>query len=224
MAGHDKGMVGRQPTHPVGWISSQPHRLGKPDSRPYPSLMSAIPLRPKPLLSLAAVLALSVAILWAMGRPPICTCGSITFWGPVGPEQSQMLADWYSPSHIVHGFLFYAMLRWLIPNASTERRFMLALVMEAAWEIAENTPMIIDRYREATMALGYSGDSILNSASDIAMMALGFLAARRLPTWASIGTVLLLELVPLLVIRDNLTLNVWMLLAPSQTILDWQAG
>ena len=186
--------------------------------------MSAIPLRPRPLLSLAAVMALSVLILWAMGRPPICTCGSITLWGPVGPEQSQMLADWYSPSHIVHGFLFYALLRWLIPNASTERRFMLALVIEAAWEIAENTPMIIDRYREATMALGYSGDSILNSASDIAMMALGFLAARRLPVWASIAIVLLLELVPLIVIRDNLTLNVWMLLVPSQTILDWQAG
>lgn len=90
-------------------------------------------MRPRPLLSLAAVLALSVAILWAMGRPPICTCGSITLWGPVGPEQSQMLADWYSPSHIVHGFLFYALLHWLIPNASTERRFMLALIIEAAW-------------------------------------------------------------------------------------------
>ena len=93
-----------------------------------------------------------------------------------------------------------------------------------AWEIVENTPMVIDRYREATIALGYSGDSILNSASDIAMMALGFLAARRLQTWASIGTVLLLELVPLLVIRDNLTLNVWMLLAPNDTIRAWQAG
>ena len=186
--------------------------------------MSAISLRPRPLLSLAAVVAVSVAILLAMGRPPICTCGSINLWGPVGSEQSQMLADWYSPSHIVHGFLFYALLNWLIPNASVERRFMIALVIEAAWEIAENTPTIIDRYREATMALGYSGDSILNSASDIVMMALGFLAARRLPVWASIAIVLLLELVPLIVIRDNLTLNVWMLLAPSQTILDWQAA
>ena len=89
-----------------------------------------------------------------------------------------------------------------------ERRFLVALLIEAAWEIAENTPMVIDRYREATMALGYSGDSILNSASDIAMMALGFLAARRLPVWASVAIVLLLELVPLIAIRDNLTLNV----------------
>jgi hypothetical protein len=84
--------------------------------------------------------------------------------------------------------------------------------------------MVIDRYREATIALGYSGDSILNSASDIAMMALGFMAARRLPVWVSISTVLLLELIPLIVIRDNLTLNVWMLLAPNDAIRAWQAG
>ena len=85
-----------------------------------------------------------------MGRPPICTCGTVALWGKVGPTQSQMLADWYSPSHIVHGFLFYAALAWLWPRAPIERRFIAALLIEAAWEIAENTPMIIDRYREAT--------------------------------------------------------------------------
>jgi hypothetical protein len=99
-----------------------------------------------------------------------------------------------------------------------------ALIIEAAWEIIENTPMIIDRYREATMALGYSGDSILNSGSDIIMMAIGFLAARRLPLWLSFGLVVLLELVPLIVIRDNLALNIIMLIAPSDAILNWQAG
>jgi hypothetical protein len=186
--------------------------------------MSATLPRPQPLHTLVAVLGISIAILWAMGRPPICTCGTVTIWGEVGPAQSQMLADWYSPSHIVHGFIFYAALRWLWPKASPELRFLLALVVEAAWEIAENTPMVIDRYREATIALGYSGDSILNSASDIAMMAVGFLAARRLPVWISISIVMLLELIPLLVIRDNLTLNVWMLLAPSDAIRAWQAG
>jgi len=180
--------------------------------------------RPKPLHTLVAVLGIAIAILWAMGRPPICTCGTATLWGQSGPAQSQMLADWYSPSHIVHGFLFYAALRWLWPRSSLELRFLVALIVEAAWEIIENTPMIIDRYREATIALGYSGDSILNSASDIAMMAAGFLAARRLPIWASIAIVLLLELIPLIVIRDNLTLNVWMLLAPNGAILNWQAG
>ena len=149
-------------------------------------MLATLP-RPKPLLSLLVVLGVSIAILWAMGRPPICTCGTVTIWGQVGPAQSQMLADWYSPSHIVHGFLFYWALSWLWPRASVELRFLVALIVEAAWEIVENTPMIIDRYREATIALGYSGDSILNSASDIAMMALGFLAARRLPVWASVG-------------------------------------
>jgi hypothetical protein len=135
-----------------------------------------------------------------------------------------MLADWYSPSHIVHGFLFYAILHVLFRGMTVERRFAMALLVEAAWEIIENTPMVIDRYREATIALGYSGDSILNSASDIAMMAVGFLAARRLPVWASVVAVVILEVVPLIVIRDNLTLNVWMLLAPSDAIRAWQAG
>lgn len=180
--------------------------------------------RPKPLFILAAVLAVTLAIMWAMGRPPICTCGTVELWGEVGPKQSQMLSDWYSPSHIIHGFLFYALLAWLWPNSSIDRRFLGALVIEAAWEILENTPIIIDRYREATIALGYSGDSILNSLSDVLMMALGFLGARRLPVWTSTVIVLTLELVPLIVIRDNLTLNVIMLLAPNDAILNWQAG
>ena len=180
--------------------------------------------RPTPLLSFSIVVALSVAILFAMGRPPVCTCGWVELWGREGPTQSQMLADWYSPSHIVHGFLFYAALRLLFPRTAFEGRFAAGLTIEAAWEILENTPWIIDRYREATIALGYSGDSILNSASDIAMMAFGFLASRRLPIWASVAVVLVLEIVPLLVIRDNLTLNIWRLLAPSDTIRTWQAG
>ena len=186
--------------------------------------MTASQLRPKPLATLFLVLGTAIAILWVMNRPPICTCGTVELWGEVGPAQSQMLADWYSPSHVVHGLLFYTALGWLWPKASIELRFLTASIIEAAWEIAENSPMVIDRYRDATIALGYTGDSILNSASDIAMMALGFLAARRLPVWASIAIVLLLELIPLLVIRDNLTLNVWMLLAPSDAVLSWQAG
>jgi len=180
--------------------------------------------RPTPLFILLIVLAVSVAILLAMGRPPICTCGTVELWGRVGPTQSQMLADWYSPSHIVHGFLFYALLSWLFRRQSLESRFAAALIIEAGWEMLENTPMVIDRYREATIALGYTGDSVLNSASDIAMMAVGFLAARRLPLWASVVLVVALEIVPLIVIRDNLTLNIWMLIAPSDAIRAWQAG
>ena len=188
------------------------------------SLYMLASVRPKPLISFMMVVAVSVAILWAMGRPPICTCGTVELWGEVGPKQSQMLADWYSPSHIIHGFLFYALLHLTWRASTFEQRFPVALLIEAAWEIAENTPMVIDRYREATIALGYSGDSILNNVSDIAMMAVGFLAARRLPVWASVLIVLVLELVPLIVIRDNLALNIIMLLAPSDAILNWQAG
>ena len=186
--------------------------------------MIALLSRPRPILVLAGITAIAVVILLGMGRPPISTSGVVTVWGHVGPEQSQMIADWYTPSHIVHGFLFYALLHLVARRWPVERRFLLALIVEAAWEIFENTPMIIDRYREATIALGYSGDSILNSVSDLAVMALGFWAARRLPTGVSVAVVLMLELVPLIAIRDNLTLNVLMLVAPSETVLAWQAG
>ena len=170
------------------------------------------------------IVAAAGAILLAMGRPAICTCGTIELWGRVGPHQSQMIADWYSASHIVHGFLFYALFTLALRQWSAELRLIAALLVESLWEIAENTPMVIDRYREATMALGYTGDSVLNSLSDIGMMAAGFLLARKLPWWISVVTVLILELVPLLVIRDNLTLNIWMLLAPTDWLREWQAG
>lgn len=180
--------------------------------------------RRRAVLAALLIIIAAVALLLAMGRPPICTCGHVDWWGQVGPEQSQMLADWYSPSHIVHGLIFYGFLRWGVPGWSVERRFITALLIETAWEIAENTPLVIERYREATMALGYSGDSVLNSVSDILMMGIGFLAARRLPAWASVALALALELIALVVIRDNLTLNVWMLLAPNDAIRAWQAG
>jgi len=182
--------------------------------------------RARTLLAALIVLAVSAAILLAMGRNPICTCGTIDLW--VGtrdsPKTSQMLADWYSFSHIVHGLLFYAML-WLVARRwPIERRFTIALLVEAAWEIVENTPLVIDRYRTATAALGYTGDSVINSLSDIVMMILGFYLARRLPLWVSVALLLVLELVPLFVIRDNLALNVWMLLAPNDALRAWQAG
>ncbi|MBA3729589.1 MAG: DUF2585 family protein [Sphingomonas sp.] len=181
-------------------------------------------IRTRAAVATLLILVATAAILLAMGRPPICACGTVDLWGTVGPRQSQMLADWYSPSHVVHGFLFYAALHLVARSWPVERRFLVALSVEAEWEVIENTPAVIDRYREATIALGYTGDSILNNMSDIAMMAAGFLAARRLPLWASAAIVLLLEIVPLIVIRDNLTLNVWMLLAPTDAIRAWQAG
>jgi hypothetical protein len=176
--------------------------------------------------ALAAILifAGAAAILFAMHRPPICTCGEIALWGPVGPTQSQMLADWYSFSHVVHGLIFYALL-WLVARRMpVEWRFLLAMLVEASWEIVENTPMVIDRYRTATAALGYAGDSVVNSLSDIAMMAIGFLAARKLPLWGAILLFIALELIPLVVIRDNLFLNIWMLLAPNDELRTWQSA
>lgn len=172
----------------------------------------------------AAIVALAALVLLAMGRNPICACGRIALWGAVGPTQSQMLADWYSPSHLIHGLLFYALGWWLWRHRPVSHRFLAALALEAMWEVAENTPFVIDRYREATASLGYVGDSVLNSMSDIAMMAVGFWLARRLPPWASIALAVGLELLTLAVIRDNLTLNVLMLLWPVDAIRQWQAG
>ena len=172
------------------------------------------------------IVAAAAALLLAMGRNPICTCGTVELWvgGRDSPKTSQMLADWYSLSHIVHGLLFYAGL-WLVARRwPVEWRLVAALLVEASWEVTENTPFVIDRYRTATAALGYTGDSVINSLSDIAMMVFGFLLARRLPVWASLVLLVILELVPLAVIRDNLTLNLWMLFWPTDAVRNWQAG
>lgn len=172
------------------------------------------------------IIAAAAVTLLAMGRNPLCTCGSIDLW--VGardsPKTSQMLADWYSLSHVVHGLLFYAAL-WLVARRwPIEWRFIAALLIEAGWEVAENTPAVIDRYRATTAALGYTGDSVINSLSDILMMTLGFLAARKLPLWAALLLLVALEVTPLFAIRDNFTLNVWALIAPNQALQAWQAG
>ena len=172
------------------------------------------------------LVAATAALLLAMGRPPICTCGSIELWVNEGdsPKTSQMLADWYSPSHIIHGFLFYAAL-WLAARRWTvERRFLIALFAELAWEVLENTDWAIQRYREATIAIGYTGDSILNTMSDIGMMAAGFWIARKLPLWVTLAAAVILELAALAAVRDNLLLNVWMFLLPNDAVRDWQAG
>ena len=182
--------------------------------------------RTRTILLALAVIAAVAAILLAMGRPPICTCGTIELWVNQGdsPKTSQMLADWYSPSHVIHGFLFYALL-WLAARRwPVERRFLIALLLEIAWELLENTDWAINRYREATIAIGYTGDSIVNTVSDIGMMALGFWLARKLPLWVTVVIALGLEAAALAAVRDNLTLNVWMFLFPTDSVRTWQAG
>ena len=189
------------------------------------ALVSRAPMTRRAAIFSVAILLVAVTLLLAMGRNPICTCGAIDLW--VGQRDSaktsQMLADWYSLSHIVHGLLFYAIL-WLVGRRwPVGWRFVAALLVESAWEVIENTPFVIDRYRETTAALGYTGDSVINSLSDIAMMCLGFLLARKLPVWVSIPLLIVLEIIPLFVIRDNLTLNIWNLLAPNPAVAAWQA-
>jgi len=169
--------------------------------------------------------AATAATLLAMGRPPICTCGHVALWhGAIDSENSQHLLDWYSPSHVIHGLLFYGAGWLLLRRLPLRFRLLIAVAVEAGWELVENSPMVIDRYRTATMALGYTGDSVLNSLSDISCMMIGFALARKLPVWATILLAIGFELLTLAVIRDNLTLNVLMLLWPVEAIRHRQAG
>lgn len=176
-------------------------------------------------LRVALIVAATAAILLVAGRPAICTCGSVKLWeGAVNSAgNSQHLTDWYSFSHIIHGFIFYALGWWLLRQwLRVDARLAVAVLVEAAWEIAENSPWIIDRYRTATIALGYTGDSVLNSMSDIGMMIAGFLFAAKAPPRVTLAVAILFELFTLAMIRDNLTLNVLMLLWPIDAIRVWQ--
>jgi hypothetical protein len=184
------------------------------------------PRRRVHLLIAVSVVAVAVVVLLAMGREPICRCGYVKVWHGVtmSAENSQHIADWYTPSHVIHGFLFYGLL-WLVARRiPIGIRLTLATALESGWEILENTPLIINRYREATIALDYYGDSVLNSASDIVFMAAGFAMASRLPVRVTIAAGLALELFVLLMIRDNLTLNILMLVWPLDAVRAWQAG
>ncbi len=190
-----------------------------------PAAAKRLKLRHYLLIGALMVAAAAAILLW-MGRNPICTCGTIKLW--VGetnsPDNSQHIADWYTLSHIIHGFLFYGIL-WLVARRwPVGPRLLIAIAVEAAWEIFENTDMVINRYREATIALGYVGDSVLNSVSDILFMVLGFFFAARAPVWLTVVLAIFFELLAGWVIRDNLTLNIIMLLYPLDAIKAWQGG
>jgi hypothetical protein len=178
------------------------------------------------LIGLAFV-ALSGVILYFMGQVPICKCGYVKLWHGVtfSSENSQHLTDWYTFSHIIHGFGFYFLL-WLIfrKRLPLGALFAMAVVIEAGWEIFENTDMVINRYREVTISLDYYGDSVINSVFDQLAMALGFYMAYKLPVGLTIALTIAMELFVGYYIRDNLTLNIIMLLFPMDAIKEWQAG
>jgi hypothetical protein len=173
-----------------------------------------------------ALIALQFAVLYAMGRVPICSCGTIKLWQSTvnSSENSQHVFDWYTPSHVVHGVIFYLILWFLFPRAPVMLRLVAAIGIEVAWEIIENTPAIIERYRSGTISLSYYGDSIVNSVADTLAMIAGFCLAARLPVAVSVVLVLAFEAFTAYWIRDNLSLNVVMLLYPLDAIRDWQAA
>lgn len=176
------------------------------------------------VFSVGVLVATAGILLW-MGRVPICECGYVKLWhGAIDGQNSQHIFDWYAPSHVLHGFIFFGVLSAVFPRAPVPAKIGMAIVPEAAWEIIENTPMVIEHYREAAGALGYYGDSVINSISDIVAMVIGAFTASRIPKWATLALFLLLELMTLYAVRDGLILNIWNLTFPVDAIQEWQAA
>ncbi len=181
-----------------------------------------------PLSVCVTILIILGGVIWllAVGREPICKCGYVKLWHgqTYSSESSQHLTDWYTPSHLLHGLLFFWALSGLKRHLSLGWRLALATLVEVAWEITENSDAIIERYRSVTISLDYFGDSVINSAADILAMVLGFWLASKLPVRASVALVLGFELLTMWLIRDGLALNVLMLVWPLDLVRDWQAA
>ena len=180
----------------------------------------------KPIAAAAALFAVHGVVLYWLGQPLICACGYITFYvrDIMSVQMSQQLFDWYTFSHVIHGFIFYLILKWIFPKMSVWWRFAIAVGIEGAWEIAENTPWVIEAYRQQALAKGYVGDSIINSLMDNVSMAVGFIMAWKLPWKWTVALAIVMELAVLYFIRDNLTLNVLGFIHNFEFINEWQMG
>lgn len=182
--------------------------------------------RRMPYLVTALIIALAAAYLLSIGREPICKCGYIKLWHGqvVSSENSQHISDWYTPSHVIHGFIFFGLLWLFARNLAFGWRLAIATLIETAWEIVENSDAVIERYRSVTISLDYYGDSVLNVVADISAMIIGFVLASRLPIWLTVALAVAFEAITIWLIRDGLALNVLMLLYPLDWVAEWQAG
>lgn len=199
-----------------------PNSIDASSKRPSTSICSARFLCPA-LTTLAVVFAAAVLLHW-QGRRWWCACGRWFLWSSDawGPHNSQHLLDPYSLTHVLHGVILFGLLTFITPQLEFRWRFMLAVCIECAWEVIENSSFVISRYRAATAAQGYEGDSIANSLGDILSCAIGFYLASRLGWWKSLALFCLIELLLLFWIRDSLVLNVVMLIFPLKMIRGWQ--
>jgi len=175
------------------------------------------------IAAVCVVLAM-IALLRLEGRSFICKCGHFAVWVSdwCSSNTSQQLLDPYSFTHILHGFLFFWLMLLLFKRLPGAWQFWLAVLLECTWEVIENSSFVINKYRTETAALGYEGDTIVNSLGDLTCALVGFLIARKLGFWRSVIVFLLVEVALTLWIHDSLLLQILMLVRPIAAIKAWQ--